>query len=62
MYIDSNDVIANHNTTIGNINKDYLFYLNSKGIEDKQATNLIINGFIKSILNEYMNDIIESQK
>ena len=59
MFIDSNDVIANHNSTIGNINKDYLFYLNSKGIENDNAKKLIISGFLKSILNSDMNEIID---
>ena len=52
MYIDSNEVVANHNATIGNINKDYLFYLNSKGITNLKAKKLIVNGFIKTILND----------
>ena len=51
MYIDSNDVIANHNSTIGSINKDYLFYLNSKMIDNKDAKKLIVSGFINSILD-----------
>ena len=52
MFIDSNDVIANHNSTIGNIDKDYLFYLNSKGIDNETATKLIVDGFLKSVLKE----------
>ena len=57
MYIDSNDVVANHNSTIGSINKDYLFYLNSKGIEIEEAKKLIVSGFINSILDsEFLKD------
>ena len=56
MFIDSNDVIANHNSTIGNIENDYLFYLNSKGINNNDAKSLIVNGFINSILDsEFIN-------
>ena len=58
MFIDSNEVIANHNSTIGNISNDYLFYLNTKGIDNKNAKKLIVNGFINSILDEEIkNDI-----
>ena len=57
MYIDSNEVTANHNSTIGSINEDYLFYLNSKGIEIDEAKKLIVSGFINSILDsEFFKD------
>ena len=46
MYIDTKNVIANHAASITNINEDYLFYLNSKGIKTEQAKELIINGFL----------------
>lgn len=46
MLIDTKNVIANHAASITNINDDYLFYLNSKGINDDKAKELIINGFI----------------
>lgn len=59
MFINSNEVIANHNSTIGNINKDYLFYLNSKGIDNDEAKKLIILGFVKSILDTEMNELID---
>lgn len=52
LYVFSDSVIANHNTTIGNIDKNYLFYLQTKGIEKEEAKKLIINGFINSILNK----------
>ena len=59
LFIDTNEVIANHNATIGNINKDYLFYLNSKGINTIDAKKLITTGFIKSILNGEIKEDID---
>lgn len=56
MFIDTNDVIANHNSTIGNINKDYLFYLNSKGINNEESRKLIVSGFINSILDDNIKE------
>lgn len=44
--------LANHNTTISNINEEELFYLESKGINRENAVNLIKEGFLKGILNE----------
>ena len=52
MLIDTKNVIANHAASITNINEDYLFYLNSKGIKDEQAKELIINGFLDNEAKE----------
>lgn len=43
-----NEVKARHGATISNINKDYLYYLNSKGIETKLAKTMLINAFLKA--------------
>ena len=48
MFIDTKNVLANHSASITNINEDYLFYLNSKGIDNADATKLIIDGFLKN--------------
>ena len=52
LIVDSNDVIANHNVTISNVNEDDLFYLNSKGINDEEAIKLLRNGFMLSIFTD----------
>ena len=52
LLVRSDSVNAIHNTTISNIDKDYLFYLNSKGIDNETATKLIVDGFLKSVLKE----------
>lgn len=52
LLVRSDSVNAIHNTTISTIDKDYLFYLNSKGINKKDATKLIVDGFLKSNLKE----------
>ena len=48
MLIDTKNVIANHAASITNINEDYLFYLNSKGIKNELAKDLIIKGFLNN--------------
>ena len=52
LIVDSNDVIANHNVTISNVNNEELFYLNSKGINDEEAIKLLRNGFMLSIFTD----------
>ena len=50
LYIDEYDVTANHSAWIGNVNEQELFYLMSRGINEKDATKLLITGFLTSNL------------
>lgn len=52
MYIDCFDVIANHSAFIGTFKEEELFYLQSRGIPHKDATELLIKGFLTSELEE----------
>lgn len=52
LLVRSDEVNAIHNTTISTVPRDYLFYLNSKGINNTDATKLIVDGFLKSNLKE----------
>lgn len=52
LIVNTNDVIANHGVSIGNINDDELFYLKSKGIDKYSARKLLEEGFILSIMDE----------
>ena len=49
MFVDTKNVVANHAASITSISKEYLFYLNSKGIKDEEAINMIIDGFLDNI-------------
>ncbi len=51
LLVSSNEVAANHAATISSIDKNYLFYLNSKGISDDSAIKLITEGFLLSNLD-----------
>ena len=46
LFIDENDVIANHSAHIGNCNAEEIFYLMSRGITEKKAEYLLIKGFL----------------
>jgi len=47
LEIKTNDVSCSHAATLGEINKKQLFYLRSRGIYEKEAKNLIAEGFLK---------------
>ncbi len=50
LLVASNEIEVNHAATISSIDKDYMFYLNSKGLSILTATSLIKNGFLLSNL------------
>lgn len=52
----SNEVIANHLTTIGSFDKEVLNYLMSKGISLNIAKVLLKKGFIYSNMDEYFKE------
>lgn len=51
----ANDVRCTHSATIGKVDPELLFYLQSRGIDVKTATSLIVAGFFAAILNQ-IND------
>lgn len=52
LLIDEYDVKAGHGATIGKIEEDVLYYLMSRGLTKKESEKLIINGFLKPVIDE----------
>jgi Fe-S cluster assembly protein SufD len=60
VYIDSrpfleilaNDVFCTHGSTTGKINEESLFYLKSRGLNQKTAEKLYVSGFIQEIIDK----------
>ena len=52
LLIDEFDVKAGHGATIGKIEEDQLYYLMSRGLSQKESEKLIINGFLKPVIDE----------
>jgi Fe-S cluster assembly protein SufD len=60
LYIDENDVVANHSALIGKFDQEELFYLQSRGIDYKTAIILLVKGFLlDGKEDERLNQIIE---
>lgn len=51
LEIDENEVKAGHGSTIGRPDENQLFYLQSRGLSEKEAEQLIIGGFFQPIIN-----------
>lgn len=50
LLIDEYEVNARHSAYIGDFNEDELFYLESRGLSKKEASNLLLDGFLIGVL------------
>jgi Fe-S cluster assembly protein SufD len=49
LEIEANRVKASHAASVGKIDEEQLFYLKSRGIDENEAKNIIVNGFLSDI-------------
>jgi Fe-S cluster assembly protein SufB len=52
MEIDQDDATIEHEATVSKLSEDQLFYMQSRGIEEDEATAMIVRGFIEPIARE----------
>ncbi|MFT4093829.1 MAG: Fe-S cluster assembly protein SufD [Niabella sp.] len=52
LEIFADDVKCSHGCTVGRLDEDALFYMRSRGIEEKTATALLLHGFALDILEK----------
>ena len=55
LYIDENDVTANHSAYIGKFRDDEIFYLQRLGLSYIDATKLLLKGFLSNGMPKYMD-------
>ena len=55
LVIDADDVKCSHGSSTGEIDPDALFYLRSRGINEKTAKSMLIHGFISEVLDTVDN-------
>jgi len=64
-YIEAKNasVIFEHEATTSKISDDQLFYARSRGLDDEEAVALIVNGFVKDVIQQLpMEFAVEAQK
>jgi len=49
----SQDVQCHHGATVGELDEELVFYLNSRGLDELEAKSIIIGAFLLSILDEH---------
>ncbi|MGB4985372.1 MAG: SufD family Fe-S cluster assembly protein [Erysipelotrichaceae bacterium] len=59
LYIDENDVQAKHACTIGKLDEDQLYYLQSRGINEITAVKLLSHGYLNSVLELILDDDVK---
>ena len=52
LEIYADDVVCAHGATVGELDDDQLFYLNSRGIPENKARQMLIQAFLKDIIND----------
>jgi len=48
-----NEVKAGHGATVGKVNEDEIFYLETRGLSREEAKKLIVRGFLDSFVAEF---------
>lgn len=61
LEIHADEVVASHGATIGQLDEDALFYLHSRGIKQDQARQILIGGFVGSIVESIGRDVLREQ-
>lgn len=51
LEIFADDVKASHGATVGQLDKEQLFYMKTRGFSENQAKNILISGFCKEVLD-----------
>ncbi len=59
LEIQANDVRCTHGSTTGEIDKDQIFYLMSRGISQSEAERLIVEGFYEIVLQRISSEEIQ---
>lgn len=61
LEICADDVKCSHGATVGRINAEELFYLESRGMPKDVAEKLIVNGFFAEVIDEIKNKKLHEQ-
>ena len=69
LHIDENDVEASHSCSVGSLNLEHMYYLQSRGLSELQSRNILIKGYFNPILEniddkeilEVINKVLEQR-
>lgn len=61
LEIYADDVKCTHGATVGQLDPDWLFYLRSRGISKREATSMLIHGFIDDVILTMTHDDVRAR-
>lgn len=61
LLIDEDDVIAGHAASVGRVDPEQLYYLMSRGIDQKEAERLVIHGFLAPVVDQLPIEGVKKQ-
>ncbi len=56
LFVDNNNVVAKHGASVGNIDENKLYYLMSRGLDERSAIELIVSGIFQPFIDEIPQD------
>ncbi|WP_257298829.1 Fe-S cluster assembly protein SufD [Haloarchaeobius sp. FL176] len=56
LIINNHDTEASHSATVGQVDKQDLFYMTSRGVDPRSARNMLVEGFFVPVLEEVAVD------
>ena len=59
LEVENHEVKCKHSSSIGRLDKNHLFYLQSKGLSEEESEELLVQGFIHPILKSFDENIQE---
>jgi len=63
LEINNNTAVVEHEATTSKIGDDQIFYCNTRGLTTEDAIGLIVNGYVKEVINQLpMEFAVEAQK
>lgn len=63
LEVNNNTAIVEHEATTSKIGENQIFYCNQRGISTEDAVGLIVNGYVKEVINQLpMEFAVEAQK
>ncbi|MBI2140666.1 Fe-S cluster assembly protein SufD [Candidatus Woesearchaeota archaeon] len=61
LEINNNDVRCTHGSTVGQLDKEKLFYLRSRGMDEESAKKLLVEGYFNPVLDMFKNKNISKK-
>jgi Fe-S cluster assembly protein SufD len=59
LEISTDDVKCSHGVTVSSVDKDQLFYLQTRGISEDDGKNLIVEGFIRAAISRIKSAVLQ---